>query len=159
MAKYKPIKNFLSTEELREIERAIGAAEKTTIGEIKVVINAKSHKGLFRVFDPLKAAEMRAIHEFKKMGVHKTKDRTGVLIMVSVSERRIRIIADEGIHRKVEDGAWERIVEAMSGKIKEGKPKDALVWAVTTVGETLAKHFPARIGQENELSDEVAVEE
>ncbi len=158
MNKYKAINNFLSADELVEIEEAVSAAERKTIGEIKVVVVEKSRKGLYRVFDSLKAVEVRAIREFKKMGVHKTKERTGVLIMVSVAEQRIRIIADEGINAKVEAGAWETIVAMISQKIKEGKPKEAVVSAVATVGETLAKHFPQRISDTNELSDKVVVD-
>ncbi len=159
MANLKPIKNFLSAGDLKEIEQAVAEAEKTTIGEIKVVVVAKSRRGLFRVFDPLKAVELRAVREFRKMGVHKTKERTGVLIMVSMAERRVRIIADEGIHSRVEDGTWDRIVDMISRQIKEGKPKEAVVSAVLAVGKTLARHFPARAGDTNELSNEVAVEE
>lgn len=158
MIKYKPIKDFLSAEDLVEIEAAVGAAERTTSGEIKVVIVARSRSGLFRVFGPAKAAEMRAIREFKKMGVHKTKARTGVLLMVSKDEQRIRIIADEGIHSKVEDGTWDAVVEMISRKMKEGKQKEAIVSAVAALGQTLARHFPAGNGDTNEVPDEVIVE-
>lgn len=158
MKNYKPIKNFLSADDLKEIEKAVGDAEKTTIGEIKVAIVGKSRRGLFRVFDPLKAVELRALQEFKKMGVHKTKERTGVLLMVSVAERRIRIIADEGIHSRVKDGTWDRIVEMLTLKIKEGKQKDGIVAAIAAVGEILSQHFPFRKGDTNEISNEVAVE-
>lgn len=157
MKKHKPIKDFLSAEDLSEIEKAVGEAEKTTIGEIKVVVVAKSRKWLFRVFNPLKAVEMRAIREFKKMGVHKTKERTGVLIMVSVAERRIRIIADEGINSKVESDTWDKIVEMISREIKAGKQKEAIVSAVAIVAKILAPHFPYCDGDKNEISDEVVV--
>jgi uncharacterized membrane protein len=159
MTRSKPIDNFLAADDLTAIETAVGAAERTTIGEIKVVVVAKSRKGLFRVFDPLRAVEMRALWEFKKMGVHRSRERTGVLIMVSVAERRIRIIADEGIHAKVEDGTWDRIVETISAQIREGEPRDGILRAVTAVGQTLAKHFPPRAGHRNQLSDDVTVEE
>ena len=157
--KYKPINNFLTAEDLVEIEAAVGNAEAATIGEIKVVIVSKSRTGLFRVFDPVKAVEMRAIREFKKMGVHKTKARTGVLIMVSVAEHRIRIIADEGINSRVESSTWSDIVEAVSLKIKEGMPKDGIMSAIATVGATLARHFPHAEGDTNELSDDIVVDE
>lgn len=155
----KPIPDFLSTDDLAEIEKAVGEAEKMTIGEIKVVAVAKSRMGLFRVFDPVKAVEMRALHEFRKMGVHRTKERTGVLIMVSVAERRIRIIADEGIHSRVQEGTWDRIVDMISSKIKEGRQKDGIIAAVGSVGGVLSRHFPIRTGDVNEISDEVSVEE
>jgi uncharacterized membrane protein len=159
MKKYKPIENFLSAGDLGEIEAAVAEAEKTTAGEIKVIIVAKSRTGLYRVFDPVKAVEMRAIREFKKMGVHKTKARTGVLLMVSAKERRIRIIADEGIHFKAEGGTWDGIVEMVSRKTKEGKQKEAVASAVAAIGETLTRHFPRETVDKNELSDEVVVQE
>jgi uncharacterized membrane protein len=158
MKNYKPINNFLSADDLREIEKAVEDEEKTTSGEIKVVVVAKSRRGLFRVFDPLKAVEMRAIREFKKMGVHKTEERTGVLILVSVAERRIRIIADEGIHSRVEDGVWDRIVEMISLSIKNGRQKEGIISAVARVGEILSAHFPSGEGGVNEISNEVVIE-
>jgi putative membrane protein len=159
MKKSKPIKDFLSAEELADIEKAVETAERTTIGEIRVTVVPKSRSGLYRVFSPAKAVEMRAFREFRKMGVHKTRERTGVFVMVSVAERRIRIIADEGIQSRVESNAWDGIVEMISSKIKGGKQKEGIIAAIARVGEILARHFPPRKGDTNELPDEVVVQD
>ncbi len=44
----------------------------------------------------------RATRYFMESGVYKTRDRTGILIFISILEKRIELIADSGINAKIE---------------------------------------------------------
>lgn len=71
-----------------------------------------------------------------------TKGRTGVLIFVSVAERYAEIIPDIGIAEKVDASVWQGIVDQLTGDIGEGRPTEAFVTAIESVGAHLVKHFP-----------------
>lgn len=99
----------------------------------------------------------RASHEAKRQfaahGLHLTKARTGVLIFVSVAERYVEVVADEGINEKVQPEVWDRAVEVLIAKIKTGRPADGYVEAIRICGEVLAEHFPPGKRKKNELPD------
>jgi uncharacterized membrane protein len=72
------------------IQGAIREAEQLTSGEIRVHIDKKC------AGDPLK----RAIQVFNKLKMHATKERNGVLIYLSFTDRKLAILGDEGIDKK-----------------------------------------------------------
>ena len=51
----------------------------------------------------------RALRHFVECGIYKTAERTGILIFVSILERKVFIIADSGIAEKVEQNTWNGI--------------------------------------------------
>jgi putative membrane protein len=87
-------------------------------------------------------AHKRALEQFMAQNLHTTENHTGVLIFVSVAERYAEIIADKGIHERVAEGTWDRIVADLTTAIGEGRAGDGLVQAITEVGTHLAEHFP-----------------
>ena len=87
-------------------------------------------------------AHRRAVEQFLAQNLHTTPERTGVLIFVSVAERDAEVMADEAIHRKVGDEAWQGIVDALTRAIGEGRAADGFVAAIEAVGALLAQHFP-----------------
>jgi putative membrane protein len=66
-----------------------------------------------------------------------TRDRTGILIFLSIRERRVVVLGDAGIDSKVAPGAWEGIVRAIIDGIHAGRPVDALVDAIARCGTIL----------------------
>lgn len=96
-------------------------------------------------------AERAAMRQFLAHGLQNTKDRTGVLIFVSVAERYAAIIADEGINAKVEQGVWDAAMADLVTAIREKRAADGLVAAVERCGAVLAQHFPAKPGDKNEI--------
>lgn len=95
----------------------------------------------------------RALQAFFEHGLTRTRDRTGILIMVSLMERRVQILADEGINEKVEPGAWEELVEMVLHGIREGSLTEGLCRAIERCGEILACDFPIKDDDVNELAD------
>jgi putative membrane protein len=100
-------------------------------------------------------AQRAAMRQFLAQGLQNTKDRTGVLIFVSVAERYAAIIADEGINAKVEQNVWDGAMADLISAIKEKRAADGLLAAIERCGAVLAQHFPAKPGDKNEIPDKV----
>ncbi len=143
-------KKYFSKTELQSLVSVISEQEKNTSGEIRVVIRRRRHWKERK----LSLYEL-TLNEFYRLGMQNTRDKTGVLILLLLSERKFQIIADEGINKKVEEGKWEKIAESMSDYFKEGNYLKGITETIYLVGEELAKHFPRKIGDTNELSNEI----
>jgi putative membrane protein len=100
----------------------------------------------------------RAFQAFFEMGLTRTRDRTGILIMVSLLEHRVQVLADEGINSKVEDGAWDEVVHLILGGVKSGDLTTGLCQGIERCGELLTKNFPIKPDDTNELPNELIVQ-
>jgi putative membrane protein len=100
-----------------------------------------------------RAAQARARAAFLDHEVFATRDRSGVLILISELEHRIVILADSGIHARLPEGVWQDHVARIAGGFRSGKPADALLEVIAELGRVLAEHFPRAAGDENELHD------
>lgn len=98
-------------------------------------------------------AQRLARAQFFTQGLHRTRERTGVLIFVSVAEHYVEILADEGIALKVPPADWEAIVAAFVANVRARRFADGLITAIRTCGDKLAQHFPHAAGDRNELSN------
>ena len=94
-----------------------------------------------------------AEHAFHQLGLVETRDRTGILIYVSLLERRVVVLADRGIHARVADGTWDGVVERIVDGIRRGEADDGLVAGIRLCGEILERHVPRRADDANELPD------
>ena len=104
--------------------------------------------------------ELRAAAAFVDEEVFATRDRTGVLLFVSLFEHRVVVLADAGIHRRVPEGSWERVVAEMVAALRAGEPRRALEDGVRRCGELLAHHgVPLRHDDVDELANRVRREE
>ena len=99
------------------------------------------------------AVARRARRHFMEAGTYDTVDRTGILIFVSLLERRVELIADRGINAQVPTDTWNAIVVKLTEGIRAGRMADALVEAVTACGEILDGKVARRADDTNELSD------
>lgn len=102
-------------------------------------------------------AEEQAFQEFFRNGLHKTEAQTGVLLFVSLFERRVIVLGDEGIAAKVDAGFWQGVDEAVLDGVARGDLAGGLVAGIERVGAVLAEHFPWREGDRNEIPDRVIV--
>ncbi len=101
----------------------------------------------------------RALQAFFSRDLHATKDRTGILVMASLLEHRVEILADTGINAKVSQDTWQGILTDMIGKIKSGDLTDGICIAVRECGEVLAKDFPGTHDNPNEISNKIIIED
>lgn len=104
-----------------------------------------------------RAASERALVEFETQNLHETAERTGVLVFISLFERRALVIGDRGIHEKVGDAQWAKARDLLLAAAAKGSLCDGLVAAVAECGRVLAQHFPARADDVNELPDRLIV--
>ena len=101
----------------------------------------------------------RAELAFYEHGLHKTREGTGILIMASLLERRVQVLADKAINERVPPGTWDSLVREMTQEIKAGRPTEAFCRAITTCGDLLAQHFPAKPDDNpDELADDLIQE-
>jgi putative membrane protein len=97
----------------------------------------------------------RALQAFLENNLHNTRDRTGILIMISVLEKRIEVLADIGINDKATSETWNNLVSNLTTQITNKKITDGLVEAITTCGNILEEHFPIKHDDTNELSNKL----
>ncbi len=97
---------------------------------------------------------LRAEQAFYKHGLHNTKGRTGILILVSMLERRVHVLADKGINDHVPAGTWDGLVSGIIAGIRTGHATDAICTAIAECGVLLAQVSPADSrNNPNELPD------
>ncbi|MEX2205083.1 MAG: hypothetical protein WEF50_02540 [Myxococcota bacterium] len=88
---------------------------------------------------------------FHEAGLVETRERTGILIYVSLLEHRVLVLADRGIHARVEAGTWDAVVARIVAGIRENRAEAGLADGIRLCGEILSERFPIRPGDLNEL--------
>ncbi len=110
---------------------------------------------LFRAFPHMKLAFLhrrrveeavreRAVYAFFQKGVHKTEEETGILIFISLLERKVWILADRGIHEKITSDRLRTLAAELAAGIREDRALEALCGVIEKCGEELARYFPGR---------------
>ena len=97
--------------------------------------------------------QRRAIELFKVGASQKTVGRTGILVYLSMGERRAEIVADEAILAVTTPETWVEAMAALLKDVKAGRPADGIVAAVALIGAVLAEHFPKTATDTNEIPD------
>ena len=94
-----------------------------------------------------------AMAAFYESGLYRTRDETGVLIFISVFERKVWVLADRGINDKVDPHEWEHIVGDLGKGIKAKRQCEAIVEAIGKIGKLLQDRFPRKDDDTDELSN------
>ncbi len=155
-------RSFFTPSEQKFLIEAIGKAEKHTSGEIRL------HLTNFCFGNEVKAAQK----VFKKLGMHATQERNGVLIYIATLSRKVAIIGDEGIHEKLGTEYWDKLVEKLikqfgsstgsassstgSASTSSASRAKALAGCIIDCGEQLGKFFPLKEDDKNELSNNIS---
>jgi len=141
-------RTFLQSLDTSAVEQAIARAEARTSGEIRVSIA------------PFFVGSVRRMAEgaFRRLGMHATRDRNGVLLLIAPARRQVVVLGDEGIHAQVGDAFWTEIATRVSTRFRERRFTEGVVEAVDAIGDAVARHFPAGAdtgGNPNELPDTI----
>jgi uncharacterized membrane protein len=139
---------WMSDDDLASVTAAIAAAERATSAEVRV------HLDLRCPADPM----ARAVAVFKQLRMHNTRDRNAVLVYVALEDHRLAVVGDQGIHERVGQLYWERLVAALRTHFVQGRPRQGLIAVLDDLGLQLAQHFPRRPDDVNELTDELSVQ-
>ena len=128
-------------------------------GTIGVSSLAKISPPLLRLFIPASRLEARvaerALRAFYEKKLHTTRDNTGVLFFISLLERKVWVLADSGIYQKISQETLIAHASDIATGIKQGQACNALCREIEAVGVILARHFPIKADDTNELSNEV----
>ena len=95
----------------------------------------------------------KALRVFRELEMNRTAERTGILILVSLLEHRVQVLADSGINARVKSGTWDEVVGIVLAGIERGDLCQGLCDAIERCGEILAHDFPVRPDDVNELPD------
>ena len=140
------MQQFLSSEQEKNLLKAIENAELKTSGEIKL------HLESYCIFDPI----MRAKRIFEKLEMHKTKQKNGVLIYIAVKSKKFAIIGDAGINDRVGQDFWNDTKEKMQAAFRNKNFYEGMLIAIENAGEKLSLHFPLQSDDKNELSNTIS---
>ncbi|NQS71185.1 MAG: hypothetical protein HQQ73_03340 [Desulfobulbaceae bacterium] len=112
---------------------------------------------LWRLFiRPEQAAsevEREAVLSFYSEKLHHTRQATGVLLFLSVLERRVWILADSGISAVLPSSTWQDLVQELTSGIRRREQGEATCRVVERIGGLLAQSFPPEAENNNELVD------
>ena len=139
-------KEFIGKENEVLIAKAIEEAEHQTSGEIRIHIESKCKE---EVLD-------RAAWLFKKLRMHETKERNGVLIYISIGDRKFAIIGDTGINMVVPEGFWNETKELIISHFSKGEFAEGIISGIGKAGQQLKQYFPWQTDDVNELPDEIS---
>lgn len=103
--------------------------------------------------------EEAAITNFFQHGLYRTRDATGILIFISLLERKVWVLADHGINAKMAAGTWDAMVATITRGIKTGQAAPAICQAVESIGKKLTDSFPIQPEDENELKNIIIKDE
>ena len=116
----------------QRISDAIKAAEANTSGKIYVTLSPHFWG----------AAQRGTQHAFHKLrGAHQM-DESGVLFYVVPSRHELHVLGGAGIHDKVGQQFWDRVVNEVAQQIKATDLTTGIVRGVGITGEALAHHYP-----------------
>jgi putative membrane protein len=107
----------------------------------------------------MEAVHLRSLAAFTAHGLHYTQAHTGILILASVFERRVVVLADRGINEKVPAGTWDEIVGMITQGLKSNDGSAAFCAAIERCGAILAEHFPRSADDQDELQNRLVTEQ
>lgn len=94
---------------------------------------------------------------FTRLGVDRTRDRSGVLVYVSLLERRCHAVPDVGVINAMTDDEWTPLAGALQDAVAQGGIGAAgaarLALAIEALGDPLETGLPRREDDINELPD------
>jgi uncharacterized membrane protein len=129
------------------IERAIAKSEREHSGEVRFAVEPALDT---RPLLAGQSARERALEVFSLLRLWDTDERNGVLIYLLLADRDIEIVADRGLN-VVQAAEWEAICKSMEQALRRGEFQQGVVEGVQAVSRLVARHFPRRAGDRNEL--------
>ncbi len=136
----------------KQIEASIIKLEQQTSAELRVYIERTMPKS----DTPLSSVE-RALAIFSQLDMEKTEAKNAVLIYIAHKDHQCSVIGNEGIHQYVGNEFWQQQCQLMIDHFKQRDYTLGVVSAIERIGSELAKHFPIKPDDQNELPNEVII--
>jgi uncharacterized membrane protein len=137
-------------ETLRAIGEAITAGEQTHRGEVRLIVERALPLGAAWAGVPVR---QRAVGLFADHAIWDTEENCGVLLYVNLAERKVEIVADRGINRKIDSATWRAICDTLTSGYAQGEFHHSTLAAIGQVNALLREHFPSNGPRPNELPD------
>lgn len=102
---------------------------------------------------------MRAQLEFYQSNIKKTKSATGILLFLSLMERKAVVLADDTIAKKLPDEVWQEIIDIIIIGIKNKDMAQGICDALNKSKELLVPLFPIKSDDINELANNLIIKE
>jgi len=113
-------------------------------------------RGLFVSGAEMTSEVSRSVHQvFSQQGVGGTRHRGGVLIYLSLFERRLEVRCDRAVAKKIKQPDLDAIRDAVLEKVRGGDATGGLIAGLDRAEEFLAKALPASSATPDALSNEV----
>lgn len=117
-------------------------------------------KGFFPIIRPFIAPSrmaervyQHALRSFYLQGLHHTKQANGVLIFISMLERKVWILGDRGVNAVIPPEQWQELASTLASGIRAGRLMESLAQTIHCIGDILHHHFPYHPDDTNELPD------
>lgn len=114
-----------------------------------------SYPGLTRYFisteEMAREVEEEAIKSFFSERLYRTKQANGILLFISVFEKKAWILGDYGINEKIDQDQWQDLIDTLTTAIAQGDHCNGLCEAITQTGNILKSHFPYHRDDDDEL--------
>jgi uncharacterized membrane protein len=146
----RAVKRAMPAAVFDRIQAAVHGAEKTTEGQIRVVV--EDSLPLRPLLRNLSTRE-RAIEVFTQLRVWDTHGNSGVLIYLLYADRAVEIVVDRGVNERVGAAVWESICRSMEEAFRAQRFEHGLIEGVDAIGRILGTHFPSTGLHRNELPD------
>ncbi len=138
--------NRFSKDQQQQVKVGIENAELQTSCEIRVFVED------FSKIDVLD----RAAFQFKKLAMHETALRNGVLIYLATEDKKFAIIGDAGINQHTGNEFWDSVKELMLTEFKKDDLTTGLIIGIAAIAEKVKLFFPYEMGDKNEISNDIA---
>jgi len=135
----RTVRRALPDASMTVLEQATGMAERGSSGQIRLVVEA--NWPLLHVNHA--TPRSRALEWFSQLHVWDTEHNNGVLIYLLFAERRVEIVADRGLNRRVTQVQWDAICRSMETSFAGGQYERGLADGISTIGDLLREYFPA----------------
>lgn len=136
----------LTWQQEQDVVRAVANAERGNRGEVRLHLEAKC---------PGDALE-RAAALYRSLGMHETKDDTGVLLYVATASRVCAVFSGAGIVSRPPEGFWKSVTDAVAQGFAKQEPAQGLIAGLTRIGEMLRAHVPGDDRAGDELSNAIS---
>ena len=123
-------------------------------GALTAVVAPPALRALTPPEEMARAVYLRAVEGFLEHELFDTRDRTGILLFVSLNEHRIEVLADRGIDAQVDETAWTDVSDHIRQGIENDRLTQGLLNGIERCGKVLDEHgVDARPDGEDELAD------
>jgi uncharacterized membrane protein len=150
----KDVRRVFGHSGFEKIEQAIADGERRHNAEICFAVEASLDA--YRIWAQVTPRE-RAHTHFSRLRVWDTAENNGVLIYVLWADRSVEILVDREVNRLVPERTWVEACQMMSKSFQQGKFSEGVVEAIGLINLELARAFPHRPGDRNELGNAVTL--